>query len=230
MRVIIHQDVSDCYPDYLMGIVEITITRYDLYALEKSIEDNRTTGQYLRSSVKAESKWLQVFNDMKASSKRLPSILSLWNIYERFDGLRSINYFVDAYNHISMKHGIPMGGYDIDKLPAPDITLSYAKKGDKFRPLGLNQIEKIKNESEIVYYCGSEVVCRYWNNKDSELTRITDKTTRLVIFFDYFGEVDSLNAAMNDLAALFEFTGNVDFLRKSILSSQNRILESDIIQ
>ena len=228
MRIIIHQDVSQRYPDYRMGVMEIKITRYDIDALQKILASNVTINNVPRENEKAELKWMQVFNEMKASSKRLPSIVSLRNLYERFGELRGINYFVDAYNHISMKHGIPMGGYDIDNLPADDITLRYAKKGDKFHPLGLDQIEKIKDESEIVYYSGNDVITRYWNNKDSESTKITDKTKRLVIIFDYFGESEFLKAAMDDLEALFRSTGNVEYLRKSVLSSQNSIYESEL--
>ena len=66
---------------------------------------------------------------MQANERRLPSVVALWNIIDRFGELKPINYFVDAYNYISVKHGIPMGGYDIEKLPQDELTLQYAILG-----------------------------------------------------------------------------------------------------
>ncbi len=126
------------------------------------------------------------FDDMHASERRLPSVVALWSIIDRFGELKPINYFVDAYNYISVKHGIPMGGYDIKKLPYDDLKLQYAITGGvKFEPMGLGgQLEKIKDEAEICYYCGDIPVCRYWNHKDSEITKIDENTNEVLIMLD----------------------------------------------
>ena len=221
MTISIYQDVLNNYPDYLMGVVELSIVNYDSNKLQTIIAAEIAEMKVPMRNSSVESKWKEIFINMKASEKRLPSITALWNLQERFGELRSINYFVDAYNHISTKHGIPMGGYDINNLPADDITLRYAKRGDKFQPLGLNQVEKIKDENEIAYYSGSNVICRYWNHKDSELTKITENSKRLVIIFDFFGEPVLLNKAMDELETLLISTSNVSFIRKNHLSVKN---------
>ena len=228
MQISIHADVLERYPDFLMGIVELSIARYDKECLQKAIIAANKDMQIPLRNTAVEEKWTQVFLDMNASAKRLPSVISLWNVQERFGELRSINYFVDAYNHISTKHGIPMGGYDITNLPANDITLRYGKRGDKFQPLGLNQVEKIKDESEVVYYSGDDVICRYWNNKDSEITKITENTTKLVIILDYFGELERLTKAMDELEALIGCTSDLLSCSKHILSVTQPSLSTEV--
>jgi len=129
---------------------------------------------------------LEVFSNMGASERRLPSVVALWNIIYHFGELKPINYFVDAYNYISIKHGIPMGGYDIAKLPHNELSLQHAVLGGvKFEPMGLSgQLEKLKDPAEICYYCGDIPVCRYWNHKDSEITKIDETTSEVLIMFD----------------------------------------------
>ena len=219
MKITINHDVANRYPDYKMGVVEAVVTKYDLETLTALLI--KKYAETMQRNSDAEKKWAQVFTEMKASPKRLPSVTSLLNLYERFGELRSINYFVDIYNYVSIKHGIPMGGYDVESLPAEDITLRYAKKGDKFQPLGLNQTEKIKDESEVVYYSGDDVICRYWNNKDSEITKITESTQRLVVIFDFFGNTDLLGEAMNGLELLLKETADVIHFKQNILSSSH---------
>ena len=228
MLINIHSDICRRYPEYLMGVMEIIIAQYDIEKLHQAIIIETHSVSLPSRNAEVEAKWLQVFADMNASEKRLPSVISLWNLQERFSELRSINYFVDAYNHISTKHGIPMGGYDVAKLPADDITLRFAKKGDKFQPLGLNQIEKIKDENEIVYYSGNDVICRYWNNKDSEMTKVTENTTKLVVIFDFFGNLEDLRMAMNDFEKLLNSTSDMKSHHKSILSATKPSVSTEL--
>ena len=224
MKVVLKQEITKRYPDYKMGVMEIGIARYDINALRRALTSSVAKRNPLHKNVETESIWKQIFVEMKASPQRLPSVVSLWNFYEQYGGLRSVNYFVDAYSYVSLKHSIPIGGYDLDSLPSKDITLRYARKGDRFKPLGLNQFERIKDESEIAYYSIGDVICRYWNNKDSEITKVTSLTKRLVVLFDSFGDIKPLNAAMDELETLYRETSDVSFLCKNVLSSINPFL------
>lgn len=113
MKISIENEILQKYPQYKMGLIKIVAkdknweTLKSLTKYEKSIANESTV----------EKEWLNVFSDMHASERRLPSVVALWSIIDRFGELKPINYFVDAYNYISVKHGIPMGGYDITKLP-----------------------------------------------------------------------------------------------------------------
>ena len=115
MKISIENKILETYPQYKMGLVKISVENKNweklqsLVKYEKSIADEKLV----------EKQWLEVFSDMHASKRRLPSVVALWSIIDRFGELKPINYFVDAYNYISVKHGIPMGGYDVQKLPYP---------------------------------------------------------------------------------------------------------------
>jgi len=218
MKISIQTEISQKYPQYKMGLVKIATTNKNweklqsLTKYEKSIADENTV----------EKEWLEVFYDMNASERRLPSVIALWSIIDRFGELKPINYFVDAYNYISIKHGIPMGGYDTTKLPHDELTLQHAIQGGvKFEPMGLSgQFEKLKDPSEICYYCGDTPVCRYWNNKDSEITKIDENTSNVLIMFDTLGGHIELKNAINEFVELIEATADVTAIKIEVLSNE----------
>ena len=218
MKIEIQKSVVEKYPDYSMGIIYLSVKDIDCDSLKNKLKD--APKDFPPNKEAVEAKWRQIYSDMNASPKRIASVASLWGLIDRHGELQNINFFVDAYNYISIHHGIPMGGYDITNLPEDNITLRYASKGDKFQPLGLNQIEKIKDEREIVYYSGEQVICRYWNNKDSDISKITDDTQEVVIIFDYIGERDGLVSAMDELIAIISDSCCVVTSSKSILNSE----------
>ena len=80
MEITINQEVSTRYPDYKMGIVEAIVNSYDVNLLQQQLTSGNPDA--VQKSAEVEAKWMQVFNEMKASSKRLPSVVSLWNLHE----------------------------------------------------------------------------------------------------------------------------------------------------
>lgn len=231
MNISIQEEIIQAYPQYKMGLVKIKTISQDwnklqtLTKYEKSIADK----------AQVENDWLAVFNDMHASERRLPSVVALWSIIDRFGtsasqtaslatygGLKPINYFVDAYNFISIKHGIPMGGYDLTKLPHNELKLQHAVQGGvKFQPMGLSgQFEKLKDPAEICYYSGDTPVCRYWNHKDSEITKIVENTNEVLIMFDTLGNLAELENAMTEFVDLIKQTAEIDEIKTEILSDQ----------
>lgn len=216
MKISIESEILKKYPHYKMGLVKMEIENKDLKKLHKLTKYEKT----IANEKIVESEWLKIFADMNASERRLPSVVSLWSIIEHFGELKPINYFVDAYNYISVKYGIPMGGYDITKLPYEELTLKHAIIGGlKFQPMGLvGQLEKLKNEAEICYYCGDVPVCRYWNNKDSEITKIDENTSKVLIMFDTLGELTELENAINEFIEIIKSTSEVKEVKIQILN------------
>ena len=218
MKISIENKILEKYPQYKMGFVKIGVTDKNweklqsLTKYEKSIADEKAV----------EKEWMEIFSDMHASERRLPSVVALWSIIDRFGELKPINYFIDAYNYISVKHGIPMGGYDVRKLPYQELTLQHAVQGGvKFEPMGLSgQLEKLKDVAEICYYCGDIPVCRYWNHKDSEITKIDNNTSEVLIMFDTLGGLVELKNAMNELVEMIKSTANVVEMKIEILSKE----------
>lgn len=218
MKISIENEIVEKYPKYKMGLIKLIVTDKDLEKLKSltKFEETITNKEVIKQE------WLKIFSDMHASERRLPSVVALWNIIEQFGELKSINYFVNAYNFISVKYGIPMGGYDIKKLPTENLKLQYAIQGGvKFEPMGLGgQLEKIKDTAEICYYCGDIPVCRYWNHKDSEITKIDENTSEVLIMFDMIGELTELNNAMNEFVEIIKLTSNIVEVKTEILSKE----------
>ena len=218
MKISIQNEISQKYPNYKMGLIKVVISH-------KNWEKLQTLTKYDKSILNEdviEKEWLKVFADMNASERRLPSVAALWSVINRFGKLKPISYFVDAYNYISIKHGIPMGGYDMKKLPDKELSLRYAtQNGVRFEPMGLSgQLEKIKDTAEICYYCGDIPVCRYWNHKDSEITKIDDNTAEALIMFDTLNNLSNLKTAMNEFVELIKATANVTEVKIDILDNK----------
>lgn len=224
IKVTVQEEIVKKYPQYKLGLVRITFS--DFNNTEVDNDKLQTLTKYEKSIIDEsaiEKEWLEVFADMKASERRLPSVVALWSIIDRFGELKPINYFVDAYNYVSIKHGIPMGGYDIKKLPIHELSLQYAVVGGtKFEPMGLaGQFEKLKDSAEICYYCGDVPVCRYWNHKDSEITKIDENSADVLIMFDSLGGLEELNNAIDEFVELINSTsGTPKMISSMVLSNQ----------
>ena len=116
--------------------------------------------------------------------------------------LPRINTAVDAYNTMSIKHLIPMGGFDIDRIQG-GISLRFSPGGEGFLPLGASEMEETY-EGEPVYADEARVLTRRWNYRDCDETKITLETRNMVMFVDGSGEMSrwSVEGALHDLSGL----------------------------
>lgn len=219
MKISIENKILEKYPMYKMGLIKVIVEDKNW----KKLQELTKYGKSIVDEEKVEKEWLEIFDDMHASERRLPSVVALWSIIDRFGELKPINYFVDAYNYISVKHGIPMGGYDIKKLPYDDLKLQYAITcGVKFEPMGLGgQLEKIKDEAEICYYCGDIPVCRYWNHKDSEITKIDENTNEVLIMLDTLSGLEELQNAIDEFIHIIDLSSNIIEFKIKILDKES---------
>lgn len=96
--------------------------------------------------------------------------------------LPRINVAVDAYNAVSVRHLVPMGGFDLDRIEG-DIFLRYSEGGESFVPLGPAATEETY-PGEVVYADDARVLTRRWNYRDCDETKITDETVNVAMFVD----------------------------------------------
>lgn len=117
-------------------------------------------------------------------------------------GPRSINPLVDLYNAVSLKHMLPCGGEDLDAIQG-DLRLTVAAGGEPFVPLGASD-NLPPGAGEVVYADDAGIVCRAWNWREAERTKLTPETTRAVLVIEALppGAGDDVLAACGDLAAL----------------------------
>jgi len=119
------------------------------------------------------------------------------DIFEQFPGL-----VVDIYNYVSLKHRIPLGGDDLDKVDG-GITLCFACGDEPFTPLNSNDTEFAKS-GEVVYADEKEILCRRWNWRECDKTKMRPETKNAVLVLEGLPPVrrKDIERAVKDLSAL----------------------------
>lgn len=112
----------------------------------------------------------------------------------------SINPLVDLYNAVSLTHLLPCGGEDLRAVQG-DITLTRAEGGEPFTPLGESEDRPAK-AGEVIYRDAVGVLCRCWNWREAERTKLTAATTDafLCIEVTSLAQEQALAAACEELA------------------------------
>lgn len=107
-----------------------------------------------------------------------------------------INTIVAAMNTVSLELQTPVGGDDAD-VTGGKLALRPAKGDELFSPLGRPEVRESPRPAEVVYVCedSREVMCRRWNWRNGDVTKITPATTRLVANVDIIGEDAPARAA-----------------------------------
>lgn len=131
-----------------------------------------------------------------------PSAEGLLRRVLRGKGLPRINAAVDAYNALSLRHLLPMGGFDLDRVEGT-ISLRFSRGGEAFMPLGAPEPEETYS-GEPVYSDEARVLTRRWNHRDCDHTKITEDTSNIALFVDGSEDVprESVERAVGDLESL----------------------------
>ncbi len=152
---------------------------------------------------------------------------SVENLYRLIlDGieLRHINKVVDVYNYISIKHMIPVGGDDIDKIDG-NITLKFAQGDETFVELNSQEIKNPKEE-EIIYLDDKEVLCRRWNWRECNKSKMTEETKNVALVVEGIPPIlkEDIKKIINELSELVQrFCGGE--IKTFILNNSNSEIE-----
>ena len=159
-----------------------------------------TDGQDLGTH-SAVAPWREAYRRFGAKPSRYRSSIEALLRAARADGIRSINPLVDFYNAVSLRHLLPCGGEDLDAIRG-DLRLTVARDGESFVPLGATE-ELPPVAGEVVYADDAGIVCRAWNWREAERTKLTPETTRAVLVIEALPPrtLDDVHAACDDLAA-----------------------------
>lgn len=205
----ISQDIFEKFPDTRIGIV-----------IAKDL-DNRSGNMEIAELLEKIQIGIKNNFDINALTEN-PSIAVWRKVYSEFGSkprdfrssiealirsvlngrdVRSINKLVDIYNYASLKYILPVGGEDLDKVEG-NLHLKFADGSEKFIPLGSN-VEETAYEGEVIY-CddGKNVLCRRWNWRESDRTKITESTSNAIIVIEGFDE--KVDEAVKDISLLVE--------------------------
>jgi len=124
--------------------------------------------------------WRGAYSSFGAKPKKYKSsVESLYRMILKGLDLRHINKIVDLFNYISIKYMIPAGGDDVAKVDG-DITLKFAVGDEPFTALNSKEKETAK-EGEVVYTDSKEVLCRRWNWRECDKTKMTEETKDVIL-------------------------------------------------
>lgn len=120
------------------------------------------------------------------------------------ENIRHINNLVDLYNYISLKYILPVGGEDLDSLDG-DLMLDFAKGDEEFIRLGGEENEP-PDVGEVVYKDNKGVLCRRWNWREGERTKLTEETKNAVLVIEGISPVtkEDIENASNELKNIVE--------------------------
>ncbi len=124
--------------------------------------------------------WRKAYSSFGAKPKKNKcSVENLYRMVLNEIELKHINKLVDIYNYISLKHMIPAGGDDIDKIDG-NIELTFAEGDEQFTELNSDETKNPK-EGEIIYKDDKDVLCRRWNWRECEKSKMTESTKNVAI-------------------------------------------------
>lgn len=123
--------------------------------------------------------WRAAFRDFQAPKGYRSSVEALARRAVKGKGMPSINPLVDLYNVTSLKFLFPCGAEDLDAVEG-DVRLTRAVGGEPFLPLGAEE-EDSPREGEVVYLDDAGTICRCWNWREADRTKLTARTSRALL-------------------------------------------------
>lgn len=221
----VSKEVFDKLPDFVVGVVAVTgINNSKEYpAIQKMLEDNseKVIQYFAESGNKAKNDpcvvpYREAFRAIGINPNRYACAAeALMDRLAKGKGLPSINPAVDLGNAISLKYKLPIGAHDMYSFVRPDGTgrgseaagleVRPATAEDTFRPFGAPEGEfDNPEEGEIVYVSGHEVRTRRWTWRQSEVGKMTEKTSAVFYPIDGFSDVNKADVekAMKDFTEL----------------------------
>ena len=154
------------------------------------------------------SAWRKAYSSFGAKpSKYKSSVEALFRRILDGDDLPEINKLVDIYNYISIKHAMPAGADDLKNIDG-DIRLKISDGTERFLPLNSENPETPK-ENEVIYADDKDVLCRRWNWRECNKSKLTEDTTNTILYVESLVGKKKLEAAMKELKELIEDKFNV---------------------
>lgn len=130
--------------------------------------------------------WREAYRRFGSNPKDFPpSIELLLKSVSKGRTIRQISSLVDVFNIISMESVIPCGGDDLDAVIGP-VVLGFATGSESYSPLGSPSVARNPRPGEVIYFdAGSNtVLCRSWNWKNADQTKIQLVTRNVAINVD----------------------------------------------
>ncbi|WP_432154465.1 B3/B4 domain-containing protein [Streptomyces tricolor] len=149
--------------------------------------------------------WHTAYRSFGTNPRRVrPSVDALGRRMAKKGTLPRINPAVDSYNAVSVRHGLPAGAFDLDRVTG-DIDIRPADGTESFTPLGEPGTVEHPRPGEIIYADTTGVLTRHWNHRDAHRTRVTEDSTQVAFVLETLHadrDGDLLKVAAEELQGL----------------------------
>ena len=211
MNFIISDEIFEKYPNLQVGVViakNLDNENYneEIKELIKDIMEQKRQeiDPEKISEIPSIAKWRETYRAFNAKpSKYRNSAEALLKRILKED-LWKINKLVDLYNYISIKHTVTVGGEDLESIEG-DLILDFATGDEEFIALG-EEKDNPPWEEEVIYKDERGVVCRCWNYREAERTKLTNETKNAIIVIENLlpEENEKLKQATQELEILIK--------------------------
>ena len=96
---------------------------------------------------------------------------------------RSINALVDIYNIISLRHMLPLGGEDLDKVSG-NVTLCLAEANEAPVTLLGDKEARPPHAGEVIYKDNVSAICRRFNWHEADRAKLEKETKNALLVIE----------------------------------------------
>ena len=193
-------------PDF--AVLALAVTGFvngpgDLYS-EAALQDAEAHARAAGDAVPAHVvSWQEAYRAFGAKPQRTASsVEALWK-RALGPGIPRVNWLVDVYNAISVRHLLPVGGEDLAPFVGP-IRLARAIGTETFETTKDGQpVNDPPVPGEVVWGDALGVTCRRWNWRQGTRTRLTGDSTSALFLLERLAPMplDAFEAAADALVA-----------------------------
>jgi DNA/RNA-binding domain of Phe-tRNA-synthetase-like protein len=211
MKLVITDTIFDDFPELVLGVVILhnidnSQNRVEITELLRQAEA-ALSGKFGRTPVIEHpyiATWREAYRKFGAKPKDYPS--SVENLTRRvLNGftLGHINNLVSLYNTISLRYIVPVGGEDLDKIVG-DVQLTRARDDEPAIFLLGEKEARAPHAGEIMYKDEVGAICRRWNWKEADRTKLTQETKNAFLVIEALPPVtrNIVQTAIYELADL----------------------------
>lgn len=215
MKFKIDYKILDKFPGLTIGVVicknlDNSGTQEKIQKEIKTQEKN-IRGKYNTETLSQTPKidiWRKAYSAFGAKPKEnKSSVENLYRLVLEGVNLRHINKLVDIYNLISLKHMVPVGGEDIDKVQG-DVILTFAELNEPGVLLLGDKEPRSPHKGEVIYKDDISAICRRWNWREADRTKFTEETKNCFLVIEGLlpvtkQEVENVAKELKDLVQKF---------------------------
>lgn len=181
------REVSHRFPRHVTGLLRVSSSaplQPRPTARDNIVQRIRHVGG-LNAARHSVEYWREVYAAMGAKPKYRPSVQLLLETYAEHGRITVPVPIVELYCWYSLARGIPMAGYRPDRIRGM-LRLCLPGRGQPFTPLGQPRAQpELTKTGEVAYVDDEKVVCRYWNYRDCDQTKLVPGVCDALFIFDF---------------------------------------------